>query len=182
MRAFLLVLLLGVSSAAFAGTRSIMVWDCGKPSGMEVIDLACNIYWEARNQPVAGQYLVALSVRNRVLSEDYPDTYSEVSYEARRSRRTGKLTPMYSWTLDGLPDRVHNMRAWGRALVVALDVIERHETIVDITHGCMWYHRTDIEPYWAPSYWPTTRIGAHQCYAENEQEFLNSLANQVQWR
>lgn len=180
MRASLLVLLLGFSSVTFAGTRSIVIWDCGKPSGVEVIDLACNIYWEARNQSIAGQYLVALSVRNRVLSNDYPNTYSEVSYEVRRHRRTGKRTPMYSWTLDGKLDRVHNMFAWGKALVVADDVLSRHNTITDITYGCQWYHRTDIMPYWAASYWPTVRIGAHQCYAESEQAFLHSLANRVQ--
>ena len=44
----------------------------------QIICLADNIYWEARNQPVRGMFAVAYVVDNRVSDKRYPDTYCEV--------------------------------------------------------------------------------------------------------
>lgn len=178
-----LVLLIGFNSA-FGYTRNVEIYNCDNPSGSDVIDLACNIYFEARNEPVIGQYAVAHTVMNRVASKHYPDTPSEVSYEIRIDAKTGKRVAMYSWRLDGRRDRIYNYRAWATALEIATDVINGRSTgqMYDITFGSMWYHSTLMAevPYWANpdtprAYFPSVRIGRHQFYVATERDFYAAM-------
>ena len=170
------VLLTAFASSAFGYTRNAEIYNCDNPSGIDVIDLACNIYFEARNEPRIGQYAVAHTVMNRVESPHYPDTPSAVSYEIRVDARTGKRVAMYSWRLDGKRDRIYNYKAWATALEIAVDVIAGRlaRTMTDITFGSMWYHSTLIDlPYWANpetprAYFPSVRIGRHQFYVATE--------------
>ena len=88
---------------------------------------------------------------------------------------------MFSWTRDGKHDRVYNHGLWLDAYETAMKMIEDYDgkldaPLVDITFGCQWYHRFDVSPYWMHQYHPTVRIGAHQCYAENEAAFENAMA------
>ena len=178
------VLLTAFTSSAFGYTRNVEIYNCDNPSGVDVLDLACNIYFEARNEPIVGQYAVAHTVMNRVASQHYPDTPSEVSYEIRTDARTGKKVPMYSWRLDGKIDRIYNYKAWSTALQIAVDVIAGYTagTMVDITFGSMWYHSTLMAevPYWANpdtprAYFPSVRIGRHQFYVATERELYANM-------
>ena len=49
----------------------------------EATCLAKNMYYEARNQGLAGQLAVSLVVMNRVKDKRYPDTICEVVYQGQ---------------------------------------------------------------------------------------------------
>ena len=78
----------------------------------EVTCLADNIYFEARNQGLAGQLAVVNVVVNRVADSRYPDTICEVVKQGptRLSwKGTGELIPIrnrcqFSWYCDGKSD------------------------------------------------------------------------------
>ena len=52
----------------------------------EAVCLAKNMYYEARNQGLAGQLAVSLVVMNRVKDKRYPDTICEVVYQGPISK------------------------------------------------------------------------------------------------
>ncbi len=103
--------------------------------------LAMNVYWEARDQSLAGQVAVAQVTMNRVASPLYPDTVCEVVYEHKQ----------FSWYWDGKSDVPLEEAAWGRAQMVAQGVLagSGHSELMDvnITH----YHAAYVQPYWAPT-------------------------------
>jgi len=196
---FAFVVFIFFSTSILAGeTKNELLFDCNKPSNNPVLCTACNIYHEARSESHAGMWLVALVTKNRVEGSLYPltnagpkverdgftDEFCRVVYEQRRDKRSRRWVPMFSWTLDGKHDRVYNADKWRVALELASKVVASHYSpspsnkVVDITFGCQWYHRYDIHPYWRKDYFPTIRIGAHQCYSVNE-DVYNKLLDEV---
>lgn len=169
-------------TSTFAENRKAVV-DCNKYKKDEVMCTACNVYHEARNEPIAGQIAVALVTRNRVNSNLYPDTFCEVVWETRRSRRTKKQVPMFSWTLDGKADKIYNESVWRQSIIVASIIHSAHlnngyydnTKIVDITHGALWYHADFVQPHWRTGYYRTAKIGAHIFYTKNEKAYLSTL-------
>ena len=84
------------------------------------IALAClslNVYFEARNQPVAGQVAVAQVTMNRVADPRYPDTVCEVVYDHKQ----------FSWYWDGKSDRPVEEEAWEQAQLIASAVLAVQE-------------------------------------------------------
>ena len=187
------------TTSAFAGqTKNNVIVDCDKIPDDAATCLACNIYHEARSESHPGLWLVAWSTKNRVDGNLYPaknagpkvkkagykDPFCQVVYEQRRDKKTRKWTPMYSWTRDGKHDRVLNLGLWLDSFEVAKMMIDFHNGVgkhklVDITYGCQWYHRFDVDAYWKGDYHPTVRIGAHQCYSQNESVYLTKLGNML---
>lgn len=191
------------TTQAFAGqTKQTMIFDCDKAPDDPAVCLACNIYHEARSESHPGYWLVAWATRNRVddnlypakvkkgkwssgpgpkvKKEGYQNQFCQVVYEQRWDVKRKKWTPMFSWTRDGQHDRVYNHGLWLDSYETAMKMIadfngELDEPLVDITFGCQWYHRFDVSPYWMHQYHPTVRIGAHQCYSENEGAFENAM-------
>ena len=53
--------------------------------------MAVAIYFEARNQPIAGQLAVAHVISNRVASRHYPDTVCEVIQQGAANSRSGAM-------------------------------------------------------------------------------------------
>ena len=101
-----------------------------------VMCLSLNVYWEARNQPVAGQVAVAQVVMNRVLDERYPNTVCGVVYENKQ----------FSWYWDGKPDVPYDQESWEQAQLIADAVIagSGHSDLEGVTH----YHAVYVQPYW----------------------------------
>ena len=161
--------------AAQATSNQDMDWrpiDCEKhkQSTDSEICLACNIHFEAIGEPEPGQYAVALVTQNRVHSKKYPDNWCEVVWETRTHYKTGKLTPMFSWTLDGNPDRIHNQDDWEQVLSIAQTVLETQKAgvrMVDITHGAEYYHADYVSPNWSRAFVRTAVIGAHHFYVSD---------------
>jgi len=117
--------------------------DCDKIRDIDRIVLACNIYHEARSESVTGQWMVALCTRNRIKSDRYGDTYSEVVWDFKNGIQ-------FSWAKDGSNDRVYERDAWRLAWTIAGQVIN-DPNIEDFTGGCLYYHAAylkKLDPWW----------------------------------
>ncbi len=127
-------------------------------------DLAClafNVYFEARGEPVAGQYAVAEVTMNRVASGRYPDTICGVVHQKNWDPLRKRYVSAFSWTeLDERPSREDE--TFRRAWEVAEAVYDgRHTPTLD---GATHYHAAYIKPSWARGNKPVARIGNHVFY------------------
>jgi len=128
-------------------------------------DLRClaeNIYYEARGEPLLGQYAVAEVTLNRVASSDFPDTICEVVHDSRWDRLHRRLTAHFSWTRLAVKHDAPKGPAWEQAMVVAVAVYDRtHKPIVP---SALFYHTSGVHPYWAESKRVVAKIGNHIFY------------------
>jgi spore germination cell wall hydrolase CwlJ-like protein len=123
--------------------------------------LADAIYFEARGEPVRGQMAVAQVVINRVFSGYYPSNVCGVVYQSARRHR--RLRCQFSFTCDGIPDRVTEPDAWERAKQIARDALDGNFWLNDIgkaTH----YHARWVYPRWVHEMRRLDRIGVHTFY------------------
>jgi spore germination cell wall hydrolase CwlJ-like protein len=123
--------------------------------------LADAIYFEARGEPVRGQMAVAQVVINRVFSGYYPNNVCGVVYQS--SHRHRRLRCQFSFTCDGIPDRVTEPDAWQRATRIARDALDGNFWLNDIgkaTH----YHARWVHPRWVREMRRLDRIGVHTFY------------------
>lgn len=123
--------------------------------------LADAIYFEARGEPARGQMAVAQVVINRVFSGYYPDNVCGVVYQSTRRHR--RLRCQFSFTCDGIPDRVTEPDAWERARRIARDALDGNFWLNDIgkaTH----YHARWVYPRWVHEMRRLDRIGVHTFY------------------
>ena len=125
--------------------------------------LAEAIYFEARGEPVRGQFAVAEVILNRVISREFPDDVCGVVNQG-----TGKkFQCQFSYTCDGLPENVNDKRSWTRAEKIAALALTG-EVPLNLTEGAMYYHTTAVSPYWADLFDMTTEIGVHRFYNSDE--------------
>ena len=118
-----------------------------------------NIYFEARNQSIAGQVAVAWVTLNRVEAQRYRDTICGVVWQNKQ----------FSWTHDGKSDspgtNVLEQRAWEDAGLVAdvvlLDWARRRASPIG---QAIMYHADYVNPYWAASYTRVAQIESHIFY------------------
>ena len=127
--------------------------------------LAKNIYFEARNEPFAGQFAVALVTLNRVHDTAFPNTICEVVYQGihhadgfpKRDRC------QFSWYCDGASDQVRNQRAWEEVQKTANLAMLQYSSIkaegLDYTEGARFYHTFEVNPRWSKVYPKVGRIG-----------------------
>lgn len=120
--------------------------------------LACNLYHEARGEIKADTMGTGFVVLNRVKAERFEDDVVDVVY------RPGA----FSWTNDGLSDRVYDLDAWIECLQLSgwlLNLTPGEFEMLDTTEGSLFYHRYDIEPpTWAGPENLSGRIGDHLYY------------------
>jgi N-acetylmuramoyl-L-alanine amidase len=127
-------------------------------------DLQClaeNVYYEARGEPLNGQYAVAEVTLNRMRAEHFPHTLCAVVHEMRWDSGRHRYVADFSWTeLGGLsPDDVPS---WKRALEVATAAYDdTHDPIVP---GALFYHSTSVRPGWARGRTAIATIGNHVFY------------------
>ena len=149
----------------------------------ELYCLAQNIYFEAKSEPLAGQYAVADVVLNRVNDTRYPNTICEVVREGpiKESWKTKQDTTLsdderiyyprknrcqFSWYCDGKSDTPTEPDSWQRAQDIAHGVMN-YDMGLGLTDGSDHYHANFIEPFWAPSMTLVTTIGNHKFYKSN---------------
>lgn len=115
--------------------------------------LSLNVYWEARNQPLAGQLAVAQVTMNRVHDPRWPDNVCEVVYDHKQ----------FSWYWDGKSDIPKEEKAWELAMLVASAAMDGsgHAELEGVTH----YHAVYVQPYWKDSMARVAQIGDHVFYA-----------------
>ena len=144
----------------------------------EIDCLAQNIYHEARNDMLIGQFAVADVVLNRVDDKRFPNTICEVVKEGpvRESAKT-RLTKdpndavyypiknkcQFSWYCDGQDDNTNEELAWRQATTIAYMILG-NLTFRGVTEGSTHYHATYVNPRWAKTKYPVGRIGKHKFY------------------
>ena len=138
----------------------------------EAYCLAQNVYFEARNQPAAGQMAVMSVTINRVNDERFPNTVCGVVYEGptRPSwKGTGEMIPVrnrcqFSWYCDGKSDEIKNKDTFEEILLLSELVISGTMSIMDITEGATHYHADYVRPAWAETKTKTIEIEDHIFY------------------
>jgi spore germination cell wall hydrolase CwlJ-like protein len=147
-------------------------------SAEDIYCLAANVYHEARNDMIVGQFAVADVVLNRVEDKRFPNTICEVVYdgpvvETWATRKTkdpndAVFIPVrnkcqFSWYCDGMDDDIREDVAWRQAQAVAHMIIG-NQSMRGITEGSTHYHATYVNPWWAKSKYEIGRIGKHKFY------------------
>jgi len=123
--------------------------------------LARNVYYEARGEPMAGQYAVAEVTMNRAASQRYPDTVCDVVYQRTWDPIRRRYVAAFSWTeLGGLEEP--GGEEWQRAWDVADAVYNRRHT--PALRGALYFHATYVSPEWAKDKQRVARIGRHIFY------------------
>ena len=124
-------------------------WEC----------LAEALYFEARGETVKGQFAVAEVIMNRVESGRFPDTICGVINQG-----TGrKYACQFTYTCDGIPERIHEPKAWARVGKVARAIIDGVAPL-NLTNGATHYHTTAVRPRWSRTYTRTAKFGVHLFY------------------
>jgi len=144
----------------------------------DIYCLAANVYHEARNDMIIGQFAVADVVLNRVADKRFPNTICEVVKEGPvvetwATRKTKdpddavfvpvKNKCQFSWYCDGLDDNIDEEVAWRQAQAVAHMIIG-NRSMRGITEGSTHYHATYVNPRWAKTKYPIGQIGKHKFY------------------
>ncbi len=134
----------------------------------QTICLAKNIYYEARNQPVAAMVAVSQVVLNRVKDPRYPDTICGVIYQGKYwKKHIVRNKCQFSWFCDGKSDNPKNKEWWDASKHVAKYVINPDKPIFDLTGGAQYYHYSKMKkfPKWVHIKRKTVQIGDHIFYA-----------------
>jgi len=156
---WILALVLALLAAAFFfGLRAAYAH---REERRDLICLARNVYFEARGEPVAGQYAVAEVTMNRLASGRYPNTVCGVVYQKNWDPLRGRYVGAFSWTeFDTLPAPAGEQ--WLQAWDIAEAVYYGREA--PVLNGAMFFHAVYIKPDWAKTKKPLARIGGHVFY------------------
>ncbi len=117
--------------------------------------LTAAIYYEAGNEPDAGQRAVAQVILNRVRHPAFPSTVCGVIYQGSE-RLTGC---QFSYACDGSMARVPARASWLRAMRVAGDMLSG--TVQPDVGTATHYHTYAVTPSWNRQLVMTAAIGAH---------------------
>ncbi len=124
----------------------------------ETMCMAQAVYYEAGNEPLAGQLAVAEVVANRMRDHRYPDTACGVVFQGS-TRTTGC---QFTFTCDGAMKVKPRGENWARAQRIASHVMMGlHE---ERTGGATHYHATYVDPVWNSGLVRTADIGLHIFY------------------
>ena len=153
-------------------TTSVDMPEVNAFRNQEAVCLAKNMYYEARNQGLAGQLAVSLVVMNRVKDDRYPNTICEVVEQGpvRESwKKNGVFYPIrnrcqFSWYCDGKSDEPKEPTTYGRLLDLSLDLVYDDLQVVDFTEGATHYHADYVFPEWRKTKTKTIEIEDHIFY------------------
>ncbi len=119
--------------------------------------LGLAMYWEARGEGDRGMLAVGSVVLNRVESQHFPNTVSDMVYEG------GETPPcQFSWWCDGKNDHPRNRMQWQSALNVADELLSNQ--LHDPTKGALFFHSTSVRSSFHRSRQRTAHIGNHIFY------------------
>lgn len=158
--------------------------DCATVKHDDLVCLTCNIYEESRNQPLAGQILVAKTVMNRSLATH--QSLCDVVWANKQYSWTNPVPVQYkvkirkktfSKTMMERPVRVvTENEAWRKALEVAHLVMKEYGQVkqndVDVvvmadgidSTNVKWYHTQQVAPEWRKNLQKVGVVGDHVFY------------------
>jgi spore germination cell wall hydrolase CwlJ-like protein len=122
--------------------------------------LATAIYFEARSESAMGQRAVAEVILARTKVPGRPKTICGVVYEGSH-RRTGC---QFSFTCDGIADRVRDRDSWRQAMKIATNVMRTGGKVNAVAGGATFYHADYVSPGWATRMVKVASIGTHVFY------------------
>lgn len=122
--------------------------------------LATAVYFEARGESAMGQRAVAEVILSRTRVPGRPKTICGVVYEGSH-RRTGC---QFSFTCDGIADRVKSAAAWRQANRIATNVMRTGGKVNAVAGGATFYHADYVNPRWASRMIKVAEIGTHIFY------------------
>lgn len=129
--------------------------------------LALNIYFEARGEPIRGQYAVADVVMYRAQHVDYPNTICGVIkhgyYHSRNPLLPIKNRCQFSWWCNSLSDEPVDSDAFEQAVFIANDILT-DPTYPGMVDHAIFYHADYVEPVWAENKEMVAKIGSHYFY------------------
>jgi spore germination cell wall hydrolase CwlJ-like protein len=123
--------------------------------------LAENVYFEARGEPLVGQYAVAEVTLNRTVAPNFPHTICAVVHEKRWDSSRKRVVADFSWTELGDLSPGDGV-AWKRAKDVAS--AEYDDLRDPVVPGALFYHSTSVQPAWAKNRKSVAKIGNHVFY------------------
>jgi N-acetylmuramoyl-L-alanine amidase len=127
----------------------------------EIKCLAENVYFEARGEPLDGQYAVAEVVINRLRSPFFPKTICGVVHDTRWDPLRRRFVAHFSWTQ--MEERGEPWGPnWQQSIDVATAVID--EAHMPVVPDALYYHADSVQPYWANAKRSVARIGSHIFY------------------
>lgn len=122
--------------------------------------LAVALYFEARSETIKGQRAVAEVILNRRDSDAFPDTVCGV---IKQDKGPKEHDCQFSFYCDGVPEVMHEKKAWRQAQTVANNMLAQP---TNITGGAVYYHTTGVSPRWSRRLTVTARVGDHVFMSE----------------
>lgn len=131
--------------------------------------LTANLYFEARGEPIIGQYAVAMVTLNRAKNDP-----ARVCREVFKPRQ-------FSWTISGAEKTAQGWKvatpkedyAWWLAQRIAKQALSGKMS--DFTSGATYYHAKSVRPKWTGKMIRTKVVANHLFYVANTQPLLTSL-------
>jgi spore germination cell wall hydrolase CwlJ-like protein len=162
-------LFIGLAGAVLAVAASVTATEsyraaqlaAGEERLRELQCLALNIYYEARGEPLVGQYAVAEVTLNRVASHRFPDSVCAVVYAKAWDGTAGTWVGAFSWTVAAALESPSGL-AWDRAVTIAATAFDNQEA--PLVDGALFYHATYVQPEWSLGRERVTRIARHLFY------------------
>ncbi|MFC0338390.1 Cell Wall Hydrolase [Kushneria avicenniae] len=119
--------------------------------------LARSIYWEAKGTNAREMEAVANVIMNRLGSDGFPTTLCGVVQEGSE---TGSC--QFSWWCDGRPDEANELKEYATAREIARQAL--NGSLIDRTHGALFFHHRGITPSWASSFVQTAQTHEFRFY------------------
>lgn len=147
--------------------KSVAYTSLSKSAQKEMICLADNIYFEARNEPVEGMYGVAFVTMNRVRDGNYPDTICDVV------KQKINQVCQFSWWCETIPKYTSQSglltkssnEKYNEILRLSIHFYANYEHLNDPTKGALFYHADYVNPGWK-NVKRTVKIGRHIFYQD----------------
>lgn len=120
--------------------------------------LTTAVYFEARGEPLDGQYAVAQVIVQRMESDGFPNSVCGV---VNQKNSRGKC--QFSFVCDRKSLTMREEDAKEVAKEVATDVLTGYRN--PELDGALFFHTANTKPYWAKVFTVKDRIGNHIFYA-----------------
>lgn len=120
--------------------------------------LAEAIYFEARGEPIDGQFAVAEVILNRVDSKHWPDSVCDVIAQGSQNLNACQ----FSYKCDGEPEVIGDRAAWATARKIARLMLMGAPR--RLTNHATHYHADYVDPVWARAMEKTATFGRHHFF------------------
>lgn len=129
-----------------------------------ILCLATAVYFEARSEPLLGQFAVAEVIVNRAESARFPDTICAV---VKQDLGPADHDCQFSFYCDGKSDIPREPEAFLYAQLVAHEVL-RDTYDGSYAGGALYYHTTGVSPSWSASLPVAAQLGDHIFFSGGE--------------